>query len=225
MKTNKVIVALDSNNIRKTISLVSILKNEVFAFKLGYEFFYNYGVEGYKAIYKISPKIFLDLKLHDIPNTVQNGMIAINKMKPLLTTIHISGGEDMMSASFIKRKFTKILGVTVLTSFNERGIKEVGLSNSVQDQVLNLARLAKENNLDGIVCSPHEIKKIKLEIEDNLKLIVPGIRSIDDDTNDQKRTMNASEAMNAGADILVIGRPITMAKDPAEAAYKIFKSL
>ena len=120
---------------------------------------------------------------------------------------------------------TNLIGVTVLTSFNERGIKEVGLSNSVQDQVLNLARLAKENNLDGIVCSPHEIKKIKLEIEDNLKLIVPGIRSIDDDTNDQKRTMNASEAMNAGADILVIGRPITMAKDPAEAAYKIFKSL
>ena len=120
---------------------------------------------------------------------------------------------------------TNLIGVTILTSFDEDGIKEVGIHNSINDQVLILAKLANENNLDGIVCSPQEIKRIKQETENKLKLIVPGIRNIDDDTNDQKRTMNASEAINAGADILVIGRPITMANDPAEAAYKIFKSL
>ena len=120
---------------------------------------------------------------------------------------------------------TNLIGVTVLTSFDEEGIKEVGIHNSIDEQVLILAKLANENNLDGIVCSPQEIRRIKQETENNLKLIVPGVRNIDDDTNDQKRTMNASEAINAGADILVIGRPITMANDPAEAAYKIFKSL
>ena len=120
---------------------------------------------------------------------------------------------------------TNLIGVTVLTSFDEDGIKEVGIHNSIDDQVLNLAKLANENNLDGIVCSPQEIRRIKQETENNLKLIVPGVRNIDDDTNDQKRTMNASKAIDAGADILVIGRPITMANDPAEAAYKIFKSL
>ena len=120
---------------------------------------------------------------------------------------------------------TNLIGVTVLTSFDEVRIKEVGIHNSINDQVLILAKLANENNLDGIVCSPQEIRKIKQETENKLKLIVPGIRNIDDDNNDQKRTMNASEAIKAGADILVIGRPITMANDPAEAAYKIFKSL
>ena len=99
MKSKKIIVALDSNNLNKTIKLVKILKKDVYAFKIGYQFFYNFGLEGYKKIYSICPKIFLDLKLHDIPNTVKNGLEALIKMKPLFTTIHISGGDDMMKAS------------------------------------------------------------------------------------------------------------------------------
>ena len=223
MKTNKVIVALDSNNIRKTISLVSILKNEVFAFKLGYEFFYNYGVEGYKEIYKISPKIFLDLKLHDIPNTVQNGMIAINKMKPLLTTIHISGGEDMMSASFIKRKFTKILGVTVLTSIDNNQVRKLYNEKNVENVVKKFAKLAKKNKLDGIVCSPKEIKIVRKIVGKNFLIVTPGIRlnNFEIKRDDQKRVTSPKKALELGADLIVIGRPITEAKKPLDEIRKI----
>ena len=223
MKTNKVIVALDSNNIKKTISLVSILKNEVFAFKIGYEFFYNYGVEGYKEIYKISPKIFLDLKLHDIPNTVQNGMIAINKMKPLLTTIHISGGEYMMSASFIKRKFTKILGVTVLTSIDNNQVRKLYNEKNVENVVKKFAKLAKKNKLDGIVCSPKEIKIVRKIVGKNFLIVTPGIRlnNFEIKGDDQKRVTSPKEALELGADLIVIGRPITEAKKPLDEIRKI----
>ena len=223
MKTNKVIVALDSNNIRKTISLVSILKNEVFAFKLGYEFFYNYGVEGYKEIYKISPKIFLDLKLHDIPNTVQNGMIAINKMKPLLTTIHISGGEYMMNASFIKRKFTKILGVTVLTSIDNKQVRKLYNEKNVENVVKKFAKLAKKNKLDGIVCSPKEIKIVRKIVGKNFLIVTPGIRlnNFEIKRDDQKRVTSPKKALELGADLIVIGRPITEAKKPLDEIRKI----
>ena len=223
MKTNKVIVALDSNNIRKTISLVSILKNEVFAFKLGYEFFYNYGVEGYKKIYKISPKIFLDLKLHDIPNTVQNGMIAINKMKPLLTTIHISGGEYMMNASFIKRKFTKILGVTVLTSIDNKQVRKLYNEKNVENVVKKFAKLAKKNKLDGIVCSPKEIKIVRKIVGKNFLIVTPGIRlnNFEIKRDDQKRVTSPKKALELGADLIVIGRPITEAKKPLDEIRKI----
>ncbi len=229
MTNNPIYCAIDTNNIEHALKLIEKIKESIGGIKLGLEFYSHCGIEGINKIKELDLPIFIDLKLFDIPNTTKTALEGILNLEPKFTTLHVSGGSEMIKECVNVRNSnqsqTNLIGVTVLTSFNERGIKEVGLSNSIQDQVLNLARLAKENNLDGIVCSPHEIKKIKLEVEDNLKLIVPGIRSIDDDTNDQKRTMNASEAMNAGADILVIGRPITMAKDPAEAAYKIFKSL
>jgi len=229
LTNNPIYCAIDTNNIEHALKLIEKIKESIGGIKLGLEFYSHCGIEGINKIKELDLPIFIDLKLFDIPNTTKTALEGILNLEPKFTTLHVSGGSEMIKECVNVRNSnqsqTNLIGVTVLTSFNERGIKEVGLSNSIQDQVLNLARLAKENNLDGIVCSPHEIKKIKLEVEDNLKLIVPGIRSIDDDTNDQKRTMNASEAMNAGADILVIGRPITMAKDPAEAAYKIFKSL
>ena len=120
----KVIVALDSNNINKTIKLVKILKQDVFAFKIGYQFFYNFGIEGYKKIYSVCPKIFLDLKLHDIPNTVGKGLESLVKMKPILTTIHISGGEHMMQVSNFNKKNTKIIGVSILTSLDSDQTKK-----------------------------------------------------------------------------------------------------
>ena len=118
MYSKKIIVALDSKDLNRTIRLVNILKKEVYAFKIGYQFFYNFGLNGYKKIYSICPKIFLDLKLHDIPNTVEKGLEAIVKMKPLFTTIHISGGDDMMLTSRKIKKNTKVLGVSVLTSLD-----------------------------------------------------------------------------------------------------------
>ena len=124
MNPNKVIVALDSKNLNKTLALVKILKRDVYAFKIGYQFFFNFGLEGYKNIYSICPKIFLDLKLHDIPNTVGKGLEALLKMKPLFTTIHISGGDEMMQASKSIKKNTKILGVSILTSMDSKQTKK-----------------------------------------------------------------------------------------------------
>ena len=120
MNSKKVIVALDSSNLNNIIKLVKMLKNEVYAFKIGYQFFFNFGLDGYKKIYKICPKIFLDMKLHDIPNTVKRGLEALIKIKPLFITIHISGGDEMMeSTKFVKNK-TKILGVSILTSLDNK---------------------------------------------------------------------------------------------------------
>ena len=118
MNSKKVIVALDSDNLKKIKKLVNILKSEAYAFKIGYEFFFNFGVDGYNQVKKICPNIFLDLKLHDIPNTVEKGVKAIGKLRPLLTTVHISGGNEMMRASVKNKKYTKILGVSVLTSLD-----------------------------------------------------------------------------------------------------------
>lgn len=229
MTNNPIYCAIDTNNIEHALELIEKIKESVGGIKLGLEFYSHCGIEGINKIKELGLPIFIDLKLFDIPNTAKAALEGILNLEPKFTTLHISGGSGMIKECVNVRNSnqsrTNLIGVTILTSFNEKEIKEVGLSNSLEDQVLNLVRLANDNNLDGIVCSPKEIKRIKQEFKNNLKLIVPGIRNVDDDINDQKRTMNACEAMNAGADILVIGRPITMAKDPAEAAYKIFKSL
>ena len=229
MTNNPIYCAIDTNDINQALSIIDKIKESIGGIKLGLEFYTHCGNEGVNKIKELGLPIFIDLKLFDIPNTAKSALHGILMLKPEFTTLHISGGSEMIrecvNIKNSNQSKTNLIGVTVLTSFDEYRIKEVGVHNSIDDQVLSLARLANENNLDGIVCSPQEIRRIKHETENNLKLIVPGIRNINDDTNDQKRTMNASEAINAGADILVIGRPITMANDPAEAAFKIFKSL
>ena len=229
MTNNPIYCAIDTNDVEQALSLIEKIKESIGGIKLGLEFYSHCGIEGINKIKALDLPIFIDLKLFDIPNTAKSALQGILNLKPEFTTLHISGGSEMIrdcvNIKNSNQSKTNLIGVTVLTSFDEVRIKEVGIHNSINDQVLILAKLANENNLDGIVCSPQEIRRIKQETENKLKLIVPGIRNIDDDTNDQKRTMNASEAINAGADILVIGRPITMANDPAEAAYKIFKSL
>ena len=143
MKSKKIIVALDSKDLIKTINLVEILKKDVFAFKIGYQFFYSFGLEGYKKIYSICPKIFLDLKLHDIPNTVEKGLEALIKMKPLFTTIHISGGDEMMLVSSSNKKKTKILGVSVLTSLNSNQTKKYYNQKNVTELVKKFSQSAK----------------------------------------------------------------------------------
>ncbi len=229
MTDNPIYCAIDTNDIKNALSLIEKIKESIGGIKLGLEFYTHCGIEGINEIKSLGLPIFIDLKLFDIPNTAKSALQGILNLKPEFTTLHISGGSEMIKECInvkeTNQSKTNLIGVTVLTSFDEDGMREVGIYNSIDDQVLNLVKLANENNLDGIVCSPQEIKQIKQETKNDLKLIVPGIRNINDDTNDQKRTMNASEAINAGADILVIGRPITMANDPAEAAFKIFKSL
>ena len=223
--SKKIIVALDSNNIKKTKSLVSKLKNEAFAFKIGYEFFLNFGIKGYKEIKKISPKIFLDLKLHDIPNTVKKGVIAINKLQPILTTIHISGGDEMQKASIAKRKNkTKILGVSILTSLDSKQTKKYYKESDINKLVKKFVKFANKNKLDGIVCSPLEIKFIRKIVSNKFLIVVPGIRPKSyKKIDDQKRFISPEDAINLGADLLVIGRPITKSKNPLKAIKEINK--
>ena len=223
----KIIVAIDSNNIIKSKSLVSKLKNEVFAFKIGYEFFLNFGISGYKDIKKICPKIFLDLKLHDIPNTVKNGIIAVEKLQPILTTIHISGGDEMQKASLIKTKNkTKILGVSILTSLNSLQTKKYFNEPDINKLVKKYVSFAKKNKLDGIVCSPLEIKFIRQIVGSKFLIVVPGIRPKSyKKIDDQKRFISPEEAIKLGADLLVIGRPITESKNPLKTIKEINKSI
>ena len=226
MFNKRVIVALDSNDINKTIKLVKTLRKDVYAFKIGYEFFFNFGLKGYKKIYSICPKIFLDLKLHDIPNTVKNGLNALAKIKPLLTTIHISGGDQMMLSSKPKKNFTKVLGVSVLTSLNSKQTKKYYNESNVSLLVKKFAKLAKKNKLDGVVCSPKEIKYIRKQTGKNFIIVTPGIRINNKiKKDDQKRIETPRKAIEMGANYLVIGRPITQAKDPLKVLKEINKTI
>ena len=226
MKSKKVIVALDSKDLNRTIKLVKTLKNEVYAFKIGYEFFFSFGLSGYKKIYKICPNIFLDLKLHDIPNTVKNGLNALNKIKPILTTIHISGGDEMMQFSKFKKNSTKILGVSILTSLDSKQTKKYYNQKNIPSLVKKFCQAAKINRLDGVVCSPKEIKHIRKLVGNKFIIVTPGIR-IDNNLkgDDQKRVETPRKAIDLGANFLVIGRPITKAKNPLKILNEINKTL
>lgn len=225
----KIIVALDLDNIKKAIKLVKELKKEVYAFKIGHEFFYNFGIKGYKEIFAICPKIFLDLKLHDIPNTVDKGLKAISKLKPIFTTIHISGGDEMQKISASKNnKKTNILGVTVLTSLDKMQTLKYYKEKNVNILVKRFANYAKKNNLQGLVCSPLEINIVRKVVGKKMILVVPGIRPDKKNLSkkdDQKRTLTPKQAIDLGADFLVIGRPITESQNPLVTIKEINKSI
>ncbi len=226
MISKRVIVALDNNNLNETLKLVKILKNDVYAFKIGYQFFFNFGIDGYKKIYLICPRIFLDLKLHDIPNTVKKGLEALSKIKPLFTTIHISGGDEMMKASKFKNKITKILGVSILTSMDSRQTEKYYNEKNIVYLVKKLTRAAKKNKLDGVICSPKEIQYVRKEVGKDFTIITPGIRinnKIKGD--DQKRVETPKKAIDLGANFLVIGRPITRSKNPLRVLKEINKTI
>ena len=226
MQSKKIIVALDSNNFSEIEKLVKSLKKDVHAFKIGYQFFFNFGLIGYKKIYSICPKIFLDLKLHDIPNTVKNGLEALNKIKPILTTIHISGGDEMMKSSVRDKKFTKILGVSILTSIDSEQTKKFYNQKNVSILVKKFAKFAKKNGLDGVVCSPKEIKVIRKATGKNFIIVTPGIRLKSKiKSDDQKRVETPEKAIEMGANYLVIGRPITKSKNPLQTLKEINDTL
>jgi len=227
MNNNKIIVALDNSNLKQVLSIVSNLKKETFAFKIGYEFFFNFGLEGYKILKKENIKIFLDLKLHDIPNTVNKGIAAISKLNPHFTTIHLSGGDKMQKKSIEAKSKIKILGVSILTSLDTDQTKKYYFNNNIKKIVSSFATYALQNKLDGIVCSPQEIQIIKKITSDKLLIITPGIRpsNFNNVTDDQKRTMTPKEAVQAGANYLVIGRPITKSSNPLKKLQQINRSL
>ena len=226
MASKKIIVALDSSNFDKIKQLAENLKKDVYAFKIGYQFFFNFGIKGYKKIYSICPNIFLDLKLHDIPNTVEKGLDALLKIKPKLTTIHISGGDQMMKATRKNKKNTKILGVSILTSMDNTQTKKYYNQKDVSKLVKKFSKFAKKNKLDGVVCSPNEIKYVRKEVGKNFIIVTPGIR-IDNKikSDDQKRVQTPKKAIELGADYLVIGRPITESKNPLKVLKEINHTL
>ena len=226
MNSSKIIVALDSNNLNKILKHVRTLKEHVYAFKIGYEFFFNFGIIGYKKIYSICPRIFLDLKMHDIPNTVKNGLEALINIKPVFTTIHISGGDKMMQSTKLNNEFTKILGVSILTSLDTKQVKKYYNEKNLKVLVKKFASFAKKNKLDGIVCSPKEIKHVREIVGNDFIIVTPGIRiNSKIKKDDQKRVATPRKAIDLGANYLVIGRPITEAKDPIKVLKDINKTL
>ena len=227
---NPIILALDVNSLTKAQSILSDLKSRIGGVKLGMEFFNSFGPDGVREISKLGIPIFLDLKLHDIPITVYKTIKTLMELDIAIINVHSSGGRDMLEAaakakSEFKDKPTKLIAVTVLTSLDNNDIEEIGYKDNSQDLVLRLASLAKDSGLDGVVCSAKEISLIKSKLGKNFILVVPGIRLEKDNKNDQKRVMSPKKAINAGADLLVIGRPITDSKDPLKTIDNILENI
>ncbi len=210
-------------------SLARRLHGHVAGVKLGLEFFVANGPAGVRAVADAGMPVFLDLKLHDIPNTVAGAMASAVALAPAIVTIHAGGGGAMMRVAAEAARKAKspplVVAVTVLTSLDDRDLDSVGQRPPALAQAVRLALLAKESGLGGVVCSPHEVAAIRQSCGVGFKLVVPGIRPASAALGDQKRVMTPAEAVAAGADHLVIGRPITQARDPVAAAQSIAAEL
>ena len=221
MNNSPIIVALDDVDIDKLLKLSENLSDYVFSFKLGLEFFAKYGPAGVLEFTKKNYPVFLDLKLHDIPNTVYKSVYELCKLNINMLTIHLSGGLDMLLAAKKARDEVdpkvKLLGVSVLTSLNNSDLERVGFKYSPLDQVINLYKLAADAGLDAIVCSAQEVQSLKKH-QQNIEFVTPGIRLDkeiqENNISDQKRVMTPKQALKAGSNFLVIGRSITNSSNP-----------
>lgn len=231
---NPIFCAIDTPSADTARALAEAVAPHVGGLKLGLEFFNANGPDGVRRITALGRPLFLDLKLHDIPNTVAGGIRSATALAPTFITIHASGGPAMMRAAAeaaaqaadsqgVARP--RLLGVTVLTSLDRDDLAAIGQDHTVADQVDRLAALAQESGLDGIICAPQEIARLRKLCGADFTLMVPGIRPAGADAGDQKRVMTPEEAMALGADHLVIGRPITRAENPALAARNIADGL
>jgi len=223
-----IIVALDTTDVDRARAWAAATAPHVGLFKVGLEYFLANGAAGYRAIQ--GRPIFLDVKLHDIPNTVAGGIRAILPLAPRMVTIHASGGTAMIRAAREAAETAganrpMILAVTVLTSLDDASLAAMGMNDGAAAQVSRLGRLAVDAGADGLVCSPLEVATLRRELGPSVVLVVPGIRPAGASAGDQARTMTPKEAMQAGASWLVIGRPIMGAADPASAAAEIAASL
>jgi orotidine-5'-phosphate decarboxylase len=226
---NPVFVAIDTTDLEYARSLAERVAPHVGGLKLGLEFFSAHGPDGVRAFEDIGLPIFLDLKFHDIPNTVAGAVKAVARLGVAIVNVHASGGAAMMKAALEAARSvnprTRVIAVTVLTSLNDGELLAVGQAPSSGEQVLRLAQLARSCGLDGVVCSAHEIAAIRAAIGPDFLLAVPGIRPAGSELGDQRRVMGPAEAHRAGASILVVGRPINAAADPVLAARDIAKNL
>lgn len=222
---NPVYVAIDTADLRKARKLVGAVAPHVGGVKLGLQFFASNGPAGVRKIAEHGLPLFLDLKFHDIPNTVSRAVQSVGVLAPAVLTVHASGGRSMlMRAKKVAPAGTKVVAVTLLTSLSDDDLKRNGISETAAAQVVRLAKLARGCGLDGIVCSPLEVEAVRAMWPDAY-LVVPGIRPAGSVKDDQKRSATPAAALAAGASMLVIGRPITGAADPAAAAAQILAGL
>jgi len=218
-------VAIDTPDLEFAKAIVARVRNHVGGIKLGLEFFSANGRQGIREMAELELPIFLDLKFHDIPNTVGKAIQALRPLQPAILTVHAAGGRAMMEdAKAAAPAGTKVVGVTVLTSLDCDDLSAIGLERDPHRQVERLTALAREAGLDGVVCSGNEVAIAKKLWPDGF-FVVPGVRPADSQAGDQKRVMTPRAALDAGASVLVVGRPITLAKDPDKAARAIEATL
>jgi orotidine-5'-phosphate decarboxylase len=226
---NPVFVALDTPDLSRAVELAGLVRPYVGGLKIGLEFITALGPDGIRAIAAIGLPVFADVKFHDIPNTVAGAARAIATLGVGLFNVHVSGGEAMLRAATDAASSAnprpRVLGVTVLTSLNDNDLAAIGQNGPAAAQVVRLARLAKSTGLDGVVCSPLEIAAIREACGPEFLIVTPGVRPAGADLADQRRVMTPSQAIRAGADILVVGRPITEARDAAAAAKAIAEEI
>ena len=223
---DKIIVALDVPTAQEALRLSGLLAENVGLFKIGLQSYTAEGPALVRSVSSLGPKVFLDLKLHDIPNTVGRAVEAAGKLGVRMLTIHLSGGSEMIRTAVAARSNDMLLlGVTVLTSSTDETLAETGIGGTTTDQVLRLAHLGVAAGIDGLVASPHEARMLRTEFGDKVKIVTPGIRPAGSDAGDQKRFTTPRDAIDSGADYLVIGRPITGATDPKAAVQSIVDEL
>jgi len=223
--SNPVYLALDLPQLDAAKALAEKVKAHVGGLKLGLEFFCAHGSHGVHEIANVGLPIFLDLKLHDIPNTVAGAMQAIHVLEPAIVTVHASGGRAMLEdAKAAAGENTKVVAVTMLTSLDERDLQRTGVGGTPHDHVMRLTDLAHDAGIDGIVCSGHEVADAHRQWKDGF-FVVPGLRPSGSAVGDQKRVVTPRKARDDGASVLVIGRPISRADDPVQAARDIEATL
>ncbi len=234
MTKNPILCALDTTDIQKAEELAMALKGQVGGIKLGLEFFAAHGAPGVQLVGAHKLPIFLDLKFHDIPNTVAGAVRATAGIPCFMMTVHAAGGRAMLRAAaeasmevaaITGKQRPLIVAVTMLTSLDEADGESIGVRGTLRDQVKRLADLAQSSGVDGVVCSPHEIAMLREQCGQDFTLVVPGIRPAGSEHGDQKRIMTPQQALAQGATHLVIGRPITGAPSPAQAARAIAETL
>jgi orotidine-5'-phosphate decarboxylase len=227
----KIAIALDVSSRQDALRLVKDLHDLVGMFKVGSQLYMAAGPAIVREIIEAGGKVFLDLKFHDIPNTVTNAAVEAANLGVSMVTIHASGGRAMMEATVtaVREKFGNqkplIVAVTVLTSLDKPGLLEIGVNDGLDDQVVRLTMLADDCGIDGIVCSPHEIRLVRSIVSRNFKVIVPGIRLANQALNDQQRAATPREALAAGADYIVVGRAVTADPEPRAAMEQLAASI
>lgn len=225
--TQKIIVALDAPDADSALRLAGPLMDTGCLFKIGLQLFTAEGPDVVRRFKEAGARVFLDLKFHDIPNTAREAVCSILPLDVEMTTIHLAGGPDMVAAATGAARESRlmVLGVTVLTSMDSRSLSATGVVRTPEDQVLGLAEMGVSNGLRGVVASPLEIVPLRKRFGRDLLIVTPGVRPPGAEPGDQKRVMAPAEAVAAGADYLVIGRPVTSASSPRDALLRIAESL